>query len=193
MENSQKNAKMSSEFLGKGQNLKLDKFADSTGKADKEKLMSYAVSLPNLHFNNIAQFKAMFSDKQGKFGYIQTPYKPVKVNMPYAYSHFYKNTSGANRGYFKTAFFDTFTDPLFIAKNAKDGKESVYFYKPFYFEKEFVKNGKKQKEKVFLGLFGIGVDKNGKVDFATFYKDISGSRFKEMLNLSDENIVYVKE
>ena len=184
---------MSSENSNTGARMKLDKFADSNGRADKNKLMSYATSLPNLHFNSIEQFKAKFSNKQGKFGYIQTPYKPVKVNMSYAYSHFYKNTSKANRGYIKPAFFDTFTDPLFIAKNTKDGKESVYFYKPFYFEKELTKNGKKQKEKIFLGLFGIGVDKEGRVDFATFYKDISGSRFKEMLNLSDENIVYMKE
>ena len=173
--------------------MKLDKFADDNGRADEKKLANYAAPLPNLYFDSIAQFKAKFSNKQGKFGYIQTPYKPVKVDMAYAYAHFYKNTSGANRGFIKPAFFETFTDPLFIAKNAKNGKDSVYFYKPFYFEKELEKGGKKEKQKIFLGLFGVGVDKDGKVDFATFYRDISGSRFKEMLNLSDENIVYMKE
>lgn len=166
----------------KGERMKLDKFLNKNRQIDKEKLLHYAAALPKIKINSTADFKAQFKEKKGRFGFIQTPYKVVKVDMPYAYAHFYNNTSGANRGLIKSAFFETFINPLFIAKNNSKGKESVYFYKPFYDENENIFN-----------LFGIGIDGQGKVDFKTFYKDISGSRFKEMLNLADENIIYVKE
>jgi len=41
-------------------------------------------------------------------------------------------------------------------------------------------------------LFGIGIDGEGKIEFKTFYHDDTQNRIKEMLNLSDENIVYIK-
>ena len=62
----------------------------------------------------------------------------------------------------------------------------MYFYKPFY-------TTDKVGKEIFLSLFGVGVDSSGKVNFTTFYKDISGSRFKEMLGLNDKDIVYMKE
>lgn len=181
---------MSSENLGKGKSLKLDKFKDSKGKIDKNALRAYAESMPTLQIKSVKDFKNAFDEKKGKFGYIQTPYKPVKVDMVYAYKHFYENSSKQNRDLIKSAFFATFKDPLFVATNSAKGRDSVYFYKPFY-TTIFDKN--KNKKEIFLSLFGVGVDSEGKVDFTTFYKDISGSRFKEMLGLSDENIIYMKE
>lgn len=62
------------------------------------------------------------------------------------------------------------------------GKDSVYFYKPFL-----------DKDGNFLSLFGIGVDKDGKVDFKTLYNDVEKNRFNEMLMLDDKKIVYIKK
>ena len=174
---------MANQKTTKGQeNMKLDKFLDSNGKMSEEALRGYAVDMPEVKFDSTASFKAYFKETKGRFGFIQTPYKVVKVNMPYAYAHFYKNTSKANRGAIKSAFFETFSDPLFIAKDNSKGKDSVYFYKPFL-----------DKDGNLLDLFGIGIDSDGKIDFMTFYKDISGSRMKRMLKINDESIVYVKE
>lgn len=123
---------MSAENLEKGQGLKLDKFKDSKGNIDKNALRPYAEKMPKIKFNNTRQFKEHFQTTQGKFGFIDTPYKTIKVNMPYAYTHFYQNTNNKNRNFIKSAFFATFKDPLFIAKNSAKGRDSVYFYKPFF-------------------------------------------------------------
>lgn len=177
---------MSAENLEKGQNLKLDKFKDSKGNVDKNALRPYAENMPDLKINSVKDFKGNFDEIKGKFGFIKTPYKDIKVNMVYAYKHFYENSSKQNRDLIKSAFFATFKNPLFIAKNSANGRDSVYFYKPFY-------TTNKANKEIFLSLFGVGIDSSGKVDFTTFYKDISGSRFKEMLGLKDENIIYIKE
>ena len=177
---------MSAENLEKGQNLKLDKFKDSKGNVDKNALRPYAENMPDLKINSVKDFKGNFDEIKGKFGFIKTPYKDIKVNMVYAYKHFYENSSKQNRDLIKSAFFATFKDPLFIAKNSAKGRDSVYFYKPFY-------TTNKANKEIFLSLFGVGIDSSGKIDFTTFYKDISGSRFKEMLGLKDENIIYIKE
>lgn len=171
----------------------IQQFKDKDGKITKTTLQTYAVSVPKLRFNNIEQFKKMFqnvfSDNANKsWAFLATPYKPVKIDLAYAYKHFFKNTNDKNRNFYKEAFFDTFDDPLFIAKNSANGRDSVYFYKPFY---KIVKDKNGNDKEVFLNLFGIGVDSNGKVDFKTFYDD-TGSRMNEILNLSDENIVYIK-
>lgn len=171
----------------------IQQFKDKDGKITKTTLQTYAVSVPKLRFNNIEQFKKMFqnvfSDNANKsWAFLATPYKPVKIDLAYAYKHFFKNTNDKNRNFYKEAFFDTFDDPLFIAKNSAKGRDSVYFYKPFY---KIVKDKNGNDKEVFLNLFGIGVDSNGKVDFKTFYDD-TGSRMNEILNLSDENIVYIK-
>ena len=177
---------MSAENLEKGQNLKLDKFKDSKGNVDKNALRPYAENMPDLKINSVKDFKGNFDEIKGKFRFIKTPYKDIKVNMVYAYKHFYENSSKQNRDLIKSAFFATFKNPLFIAKNSAKGRDSVYFYKPFY-------TTNKANKEIFLSLFGVGIDSSGKVDFTTFYKDISGSRFKEMLGLKDENIIYIKE
>lgn len=102
--------------------------------------------------------------------------------MSYAYRHFYDNTYKTNRDNIKSAFFETFSDPLFIAKKNWKGRDGVYFYSPFL-----------DKDKKVLNLFGIGIDKEGKVDFKTFYLDNSGARMREMERLADENIIYINE
>ena len=136
---------MSAENLEKGQNLKLDKFKDNKGNVDKNALRPYAENMPKIKFNSTKQFKEHFQTTQGKFGFIDTPYKTIKVNMPYAYTHFYQNTNNKNRNFIKSAFFATFKDPLFIAKNSAKGRDSVYFYKPFLDEDNNI-----------LSLFGTG-------------------------------------
>lgn len=171
----------------------IQQFKDKDGKITKTTLQTYAVPVPKLRFNNIEQFKKMFQnvfsdDNNKSWAFLATPYKPVKIDLAYAYKHFFKNTNDKNRNFYKEAFFDTFDDPLFIAKNSTKGRDSVYFYKPFY---KIVKDKNGNDKEVFLNLFGIGVDSNGKVDFKTFYDD-TGSRMNEILNLSDENIVYIK-
>lgn len=172
----------------------IQQFKDKDGKITKTTLQTYAAPVPKLRFNNIEQFKKMFQnvfsdDNNKNWAFLATPYKPVKIDLAYAYKHFFKNTNDKNRNFYKEAFFDTFDDPLFIAKNSAKGRDSVYFYKPFY---KIVKDKNGNDKEVFLNLFGIGVDSNGKVDFKTFYDD-TGSRMNEILNLSDENIVYIKE
>ena len=171
----------------------IQQFKDKDGKITKTTLQTYAAPVPKLRFNNIEQFKKMFQnvfsdDNNKSWAFLATPYKPVKIDLAYAYKHFFKNTNDKNRNFYKEAFFDTFDDPLFIAKNSAKGRDSVYFYKPFY---KIVKDKNGNDKEVFLNLFGIGVDSNGKVDFKTFYDD-TGSRMNEILNLSDENIVYIK-
>lgn len=159
-------------------NLKLEsKFLNDKGEIDFSKIE--ARELPKADFNNTKEFKSKFTKTQGKYGYIQTPYKEIKVNIPYAYKHFYVNTNNVNRNYIKGAFFDTFANPLFIAKKQTDKGESVYFYNVY-----------KDSDGNNLGIFGIGVDSNGNVDFKTLYKDNGNNRLKEMIGLDDGNIVY---
>lgn len=160
-------------------NLKLEsKFLNDKGEIDLSKIEGR--ELPKADFNSTQNFKAKFQKVQGKYGYIQTPYKEVKVNMGYAYRHFYQNTHNVNRDYIKGAFFDTFVNPLFVAKKHTDKGESVYFYNVY-----------KDSKDNNLGIFGIGVDSKGNVDFRTLYKDGGNVRLKEMIKLDDENIVYV--
>ena len=153
------------------------KFINDRGEIDFSKIE--ARELPKADFNNTKEFKSKFTKTQGKYGYIQTPYKEIKVNIPYAYKHFYVNTNNVNRNYIKGAFFDTFANPLFIAKKQTDKGESVYFYNVY-----------KDSDGNNLGIFGIGVDSNGNVDFKTLYKDNGNNRLKEMIGLDDGNIVY---
>ena len=173
---------MANQKTTKGQeNMKLDKFLDSNGKMSEEALRGYAIPIPPLKFNNPNQFRAHFAEVNGKFGIVKTPYKDIEVDIAYAYRHFYRNTNNKNRNFIKGAFFETFSDPLFIAKDNSKGKESVYFYKPFL-----------DKYDNFISLFGIGIDSEGKIEFKTFYKDTAGNRLNKMLRLDDENIVYAK-
>ena len=176
-----KNDKITAKNI-QGQNtMKLDKFLDSKGKMSEESLRKYAINIPPLKFNNPNQFKTHFAEIKGKFGIVKTPYKNIEVDIPYAYRHFYKNTNNKNRNFIKGAFFETFRDPLFIAKDNSKGKESVYFYKPFL-----------DKYGNFVSLFGIGIDAERKVNFKTFYKDDAGNRLREMDRLDEANILYVK-
>ena len=107
---------MASGNLDKGQNLKLDKFKDSQGNVDKKALRPYAETMPELQIKSVDEFKNNFDDRKGKFGFINTPYKSVKVDMFYAYKHFYENSSKQNRDLIKSAFFATFKDPLLSLK-----------------------------------------------------------------------------
>ena len=138
-----------------------------------------AEALPKANFNSVAQFKDLFTNKKGKFGFIQTPYKELKVNIPYAYIHFYKNTNNVNRNSIKGAFFDTLQNPLFIVEQETDRGLSTYFYKVYQYK------GDK------IGIVGIGVDSFGKVDFKTLYADDNNARLRQMINFSDESLKYI--
>ena len=95
---------MSAENLEKGQNLKLNKIVDSNGNIDEKALRSYAENMPDLKINSVKDFKDNFDEIKGKFGFIKTPYKDIKVNMVYTYKHFYENSSKQNRDLIKSAF-----------------------------------------------------------------------------------------
>ena len=143
--------------------------------------------LPQAEFNNITEFRKLFDENKNNTGILKTPIGEVRVNTIYALNHFTNNTYFKDRANIKGGFFETFKNPLFVVEDTSKGKDSVYFYKPFLDEDNNI-----------LSLFGIGIDgvdidSSGKVDFTTFYKDISGSRFKEMLGLKDENVIYIKE
>ena len=140
-----------------------------------------AQDLPKADFKNIKEFKDKFTRKSGKYGVIKTPYKAVRVNMAYAYTHFYKNTYNVNRNYIKGAFFDVLQNPLFIAEKETNKGLSTYFYKVY-----------KHKNNQ-IGIFGIGVNKYGEIEFKTMYEDKKLNRIKEILKLKDENIKYVSE
>ena len=147
-----------------------------------EALKSEVIDLPPKNFKNPKQFSALFDGIKGADGIIKTPYKDIKVRIPYAYRHFYQNTNNKNRDNIKSAFFETFRNPLFITKEQRGDKESVYFYKPFF-----------DKDKNILNLFGIGVDSQNKVDFKTFYLDEQETRIKQVLKVKDENVLYIKK
>lgn len=135
--------------------------------------------MPQADFNNPKQFKQKFENVNGKFGIIATPYKAVKVNIPYAYRHFYQNTNNTNRNYIKGAFFDVLQKPLFVAEQKTDKGNSVYFYKIYSY----------QNDKI--GIFGIGIDEAGEINYKTLYADKKQNRLREMLKLNDENIKYI--
>ncbi|TQR42954.1 hypothetical protein DMB95_00185 [Campylobacter sp. MIT 12-8780] len=139
--------------------------------------------MPKSEFKNEEEFKALFDRIDGKFGYIDTPYKSVKVNTHYAFTHFRKNTYDTNRENIKGGFFESFKEPLFVVEHKRDGasEPSVYFYKPFY-----------DKEKQLLNLFGIGVNERGFLNFKTYYLDKQGSRLKSLMKDRNLIIKYMK-
>lgn len=141
--------------------------------------------LPTQTFKDIKGFQKLFDKVQGSLGYIKTPYKEIKVRIPYAYRHFYENTYNKNRDNIKSAFFETFKNPLFVIKEMRNDKESVYFYKPFY--------DKNNKNKEIMHLFGIGIDSDGKINYKTFYWDEDKTRITRLLKSANENVIYIKD
>ncbi|MFQ6341366.1 hypothetical protein [Campylobacter sp. VTCC 70190] len=138
-----------------------------------------AKPLPKATFKNVKQFEKLFTNKQGKYGIVKTPYKDIRVNIPYAYTHFYKNTYNTNRDYLKGAFFDVLENPMFVAEKETDKGLSTYYYKVYSYGKDKI------------GVFGIGIDSQGHIDYKTMYADKNLSRIKQMIKLDDENIKYI--
>ena len=151
-------------------------------RLDEAKIQNEIMNLPLQKFKNPREFTKLFDSTNGAMGIIKTPYKDISVRIPYAYRHFYDNTTNKNRDGIKSAFFETFRDPLFITKEQRGNKDSVYFYKPFF-----------DKDKNIINLFGIGVDSQNRVDFKTFYLDELGTRIKQVLKVKNENILYLKK
>ena len=152
-------------------------FLDSSGRIDFSKIN--AQPLPEATFKNVKQFTESFENRQGKYGIVKTPYKDVVVDIPRAYRHFYQNTHNTNRNYLKGAFFDILQKPMFIAEQETDKGLSTYFYKVYHYGKDKI------------GVFGIGIDKNGEIEYKTMYADIKQNRLQEMIRLDDENIKYI--
>ncbi|WP_458574568.1 putative barnase/colicin E5 family endoribonuclease, partial [Helicobacter trogontum] len=152
-------------------------FLDSNGKVDLSRIE--ATVLPKVAFNNTKQFKNLFENKQGKYGIVKTPYKDVKINMGYAYKHFYQNTHNANRDYMKGAFFDVLQKPMFVIEQENDRGLITYFYKVYKHQ-----NGN-------IGIFGIGVDSGGHIDYRTMYKDDNNQRLNQLLKLDNKKVVYM--
>lgn len=147
---------------------------------DKKQVQNLPIKKP---FENFKDFKGLFDEVKGSQGMIKTPYKNINVNLSYAFNHFVKNTYNINRDNIKSAFFQTFKDPLFVIEFTPKGriKPSVYFYKPFY-----------DKNKKLLNLIGISVSEKGQLNFSTFYLDKRGNRLNEFLNKEAILIKYVK-
>lgn len=138
--------------------------------------------MPPSPFKNLQEFREMFDNINGNKGIIKTPYKDIVVDINYAFKHFTRNTYNKDRQKVKGGFFSTFREPLFVVEKEKGENISTYFYKPFYDE-----------QKNLVSLFGIGVNKNGSVDFKTYYSDESGSRLREILESKDVRIKFLKE
>ena len=139
-------------------------------------------TMPTSPFKNIEEFRGLFDSIEGNKGIIKTPYQDVVVDIDYAFNHFTRNTYNKNREGIKGGFFSTFKEPLFVVEKQRGKEVSAYFYKPFYDE-----------EKQIMNLFGIGIDKNGKIDFRTYYYDEKGNRLNEILASKDIRIKYMKE
>ncbi|TLE06158.1 hypothetical protein LS79_011160 [Helicobacter bilis] len=124
----------------------------------------------------------MFDSVKDNKGVIKTPYKDIKVYIPYAWEHFTNNTYNTNRENIKGGFFETFRDPLFIVEQTQQGQKepSVYFYKPFF-----------DKDKNLMNLFGIGIQGH-KIKFKTYYFDEKETRINNILKSENVKILYLK-
>lgn len=136
--------------------------------------------LPQVHFSDIAEFRKLFDENENNIGILNTAIGKVKVNTNYALNHFTNNTYFKDRTKIKSGFFETFKNPLFIVEDTSKGKDSVYFYKPFY-----------DKDKKTLNLFGIGVNEKGYISFKTYYLDEKKTRLNQLLKNEKIKIKYV--
>lgn len=187
---------MSAENLEKGEKMLIDDFKnlilDENLRVDYEKIKTNAKPniMPSAQFKNYDEFRTLFENAKGKFGYIQTPYKRVKVKMFKAYRHFKENTNNINRDNIKGGFFSTLQDPLFIVRGERAGQNepSVYFFKPF------LSRDSKGRDFV-MGIFSIAVDYDGNLNFKTYYHDKRGNRLKSVIDdilQGKGEVVYVK-
>ena len=187
---------MSAENLEKGEKMLIDDFKnlilDENLRVDYEKIKTNAKPniMPSAQFKNYDEFRTLFENVKGKFGYIQTPYKRVKVKMFKAYRHFKENTNNINRDNIKGGFFSTLQDPLFIVRGERAGQNepSVYFFKPF------LSRDSKGRDFV-MGIFSIAVDYDGNLNFKTYYHDKRGNRLKSVIDdilQGKGEVVYVK-
>ncbi len=111
--------------------------------------------------------------------YFNTPAGKVKIYIPRAYGHFYKNgkfgNDKENRQYLTGALADILAKPLFIIRGEQN---KLYFYKPF-----------KSKGGI-LDIVSVSVEKNGKIEYRTTYKD----KFSQVLNFLDGyEVIYVAQ
>ena len=187
---------MSAENLEKGEKMLIDDFKnlilDENLRVDYKKIKTNAKPniMPSAQFKNYDEFRTLFENVKGKFGYIQTPYKRVKVKMFKAYRHFKENTNNINRDNIKGGFFSTLQDPLFIVRGERAGQNepSVYFFKPF------LSRDSKGRDFV-MGIFSIAVDYDGNLNFKTYYHDKRGNRLKSVIDdilKGKGEVVYVK-
>ena len=139
-------------------------------------------TMPQAEFRNKEEFAKMFDSINGNKGVIKTPYKDIKVYIPYAWEHFTNNTYNTNRENIKGGFFETFKKPLFIVEQTQQGQKepSVYFYKPFF-----------DKDKNLMNLFGIGIQGH-KIKFKTYYFDEKETRINNILKSENVKILYLK-
>ncbi len=76
---------MSAENLEKGEKMLIDDFKnlilDENLRVDYEKIKTNTKPsiMPSAQFKNYDEFRTLFENVKGKFGYIQTPYKRVKL------------------------------------------------------------------------------------------------------------------
>ena len=140
------------------------------GKLDYSK-MGEIPTLPNaLGFENFIQAfrnspNARLTKSQNNV-YYNTPAGEIKIYLPRAHGHFFKNGIYGNgkqdRGELTGALMQILDKPLFITKDRQD---KLYFYKPFR-----IRTTNTADE--FLDLISVSVDKNGRMEYRTTYEDM---------------------
>ena len=177
--NLQNFGKMSQKQQGKS--MDLSEFLDENGAVDYGK-MGTIDTLPQMRkFKNfVDDFVNDKNAKDIKTNKItfQTPAGNIKIYLPYAYGHFYKNgkfgNKKENRNNLTGALKSILKNPLFVAK---DKQGALYFYKPF-----------KDKSGI-VDMISVSVDTNGKIQYKTSYAD----KYNQILSLTKNfEIVYKK-
>ncbi len=161
--------------------MDLSEFLDENGAVDYDK-MGTIDTLPQMQkFKNfVDDFVNDKNAKDIKTNKItfQTPAGDIKIYLPYAYGHFYKNgkfgNKKENRNNLTGALKSILKNPLFVAK---DKQGALYFYKPF-----------KDKSGI-VDMISVSVDTNGKIQYKTSYAD----KYNQILSLMKNfEIVYKK-
>ena len=164
-----------------GKSMDLSEFLDENGAVDYGKMGTIDTLLQMQKIKNFVDDfvndKNARDIKTNKITF-QTPAGDIKIYLPYAYGHFYKNgkfgNKKENRNNLTGALKSILKNPLFVAK---DKQGALYFYKPF-----------KDKSGI-VDMISVSVDTNGKIQYKTSYAD----KYNQILSLMKNfEIVYKK-
>lgn len=165
-----------------GEKVNLNEFLNDKGEVDYTKMGSIDTLPQTRKYKSfVDDFVNDESAKNIKANKIvfQTPAGEIKIYLPYAYGHFYKNgkfgNKKENRNNLTGALKSILKNPLFVAK---DKQGALYFYKPF-----------KDKDGI-ADMISVSVDKDGKIQYKTSYAD----KYNQIANLMNNfEIIYKRE